>query len=67
MLVNFPPLATSIAWVSRELEVEDSAKVEGKALAYPTEVMTCQISSRVASAQEEVAAGPEQEGRSSPL
>ena len=39
-LVNFPPLATSIAWVSREFgeefgEVPATAKVEGKTNWYP--------------------------------
>ena len=61
MLVNFPPLATSMASVTREVLLTE--KVAGKALAYPNWVMTCQISSKLASEQEEVAAGPEQEGR----
>ena len=56
----FPPLATSIAWVSRELELELVAKVVGNALAYPSPETTCQTSSSVASAQALVAAVPEQ-------
>ena len=54
-----------MACVSRELDVDAVANVVGKALAYPTLVTMCQISSRLASTQLELAAGPEQEGRTS--